>query len=345
MRSIEIWGIYPPPIGGVTIHLKRLFHSLENKTNVYFVDFGETGKKYPSKHIRHAGPYITEVLRLLFGKKKTIHLHSFSILLAVCFILFGWRHRYGVTIHNQRAIRITSGIQIRIYTMFLRSCNFIIMNDANYANKFSDFFSVSKDKITILPAFITPLESEKKGLPNEILQFRNSHQFLLSGNAFKLNKENGVDVYGLDMMIELISNLRNQGIDAGLLFCLPVIGDECYYNALQDRIRDNGLEEHIFFVQNNVDNAFEYWAIADLFLRPTLTDMEGISVKEALCVGTNVVASDVCIRPKECYVFKNRDFDDFYNVVHNFYNRKLYHKKMEFTSVDTPTELLKIYHI
>ena len=27
-RIIEIWGTYPPPIGGVSIHVKRLFERL-----------------------------------------------------------------------------------------------------------------------------------------------------------------------------------------------------------------------------------------------------------------------------------------------------------------------------
>lgn len=85
--------------------------------------------------------------------------------------------------------------------------------------------------------------------------------------------------------------------------------------------------------------------MSDLFIRPTLTDMEGLSVKEALAFGTPVIASDVCLRPSETFLFPKQDFemllkqslhiinnyeratfkvlpeDDTISVVNNIYNK------------------------
>ena len=97
-------------------------------------------------------------------------------------------------------------------------------------------------------------------------------------------------------------------------------------------------------INENICNAFEYWEISDLFIRPTSTDMEGISVKEALYVGTNVVASDVCIRPKECILFKKRDQEDLNNKVKSVYKSGACQKKVIYESlIDTPQEMFKIY--
>jgi glycosyltransferase involved in cell wall biosynthesis len=46
-----------------------------------------------------------------------------------------------------------------------------------------------------------------------------------------------------------------------------------------------------------------------------MSDMEGVSVKEALEFGTPVVASDVCVRPREAVLYKKADVDDLYEKV------------------------------
>ena len=53
----------------------------------------------------------------------------------------------------------------------------------------------------------------------------------------------------------------------------------------------------------------------DVFLRPTLSDGASVSVQEALWCGTPVVASDVCLRPREVALFKTGDADDLQRVL------------------------------
>lgn len=341
--KIEIWGTLPPPIGGVTIHLKRLFNCISSMGDVYFVDFGKI-KKDAITNVRKSDIYLFEIYRLLFCEKKIIHLHSFSLLLALCFLLVGGKHIYGITIHNQRGIQVRSKLKKYIYSLFLNRCSFIIMNDENYKNKFSSYYCIRHNNIYILPAFIAPLISERKGLPSEVMRFRANHDFVISGNAFQLKKENGIDTYGLDMLIELVNELRLDGIDAGLVFCLPIIGDTDYFSEIQARISDYNLKDHMLIINENICNAFEYWEISDLFIRPTSTDMEGISVKEALYVGTNVVASDVCIRPKECILFENRNQNDLNKKVKDVFISEIYKKRVLYSSmIDTPKEIIKLY--
>lgn len=218
------------------------------------------------------------------------------------------------------------------------------MNDSDYKKRFAAFFHVDEEKIHVLPAFIAPRETERHGLPPEVIDFKNKHDFLISGNAFKLILENGKDIYGLDLLINLVKSMRDEGVNAGLLFCLPCIGDDEYYNQMKYLIEKLGLQEHIMIVNKNIDNAFEYWELSHLFIRPTTTDMEGISVKEALYMGTHVIASDVCKRPEECVLFESRNQEDLNRKAMKLYQSQRYKERVNYSSMtDTPKEMLKIY--
>lgn len=70
------------------------------------------------------------------------------------------------------------------------------------------------------------MASEYSGLSDNVLVFREKCDYLISANTFRLVIEDGVDLYGLDLLIELIYDLRKDGINAGLLFCLPEIGNQ-----------------------------------------------------------------------------------------------------------------------
>ena len=59
----------------------------------------------------------------------------------------------------------------------------------------------------------------------------------------------------------------------------------------------------------------ELWPLfkkINLFIRPTFTDGDAVSIREALSFNCSVIASDVVQRPKSTVTFKNRDFNDLY---------------------------------
>lgn len=49
--------------------------------------------------------------------------------------------------------------------------------------------------------------------------------------------EDGLDLYGLDLLIDLIYDLRKDGINAGLLFCLPEIGNKNIMRSFRKELR------------------------------------------------------------------------------------------------------------
>ena len=340
---IEIWGLYPPPLGGVSIHIKRLISDLNKYERVILKDF-KPKKCYQYDYIEPVRNPLNAALQLLFEKKKIIHVEQFSLLIFSAFLLLGRKHHVGLTLHNQRSITIKNPIKKLICRFFFKQCDFIIMNDKQFAKRFVSHYKVDAKKICILPAFLPPDKSEKKGLPAVVMEFRRKHDFLLSANAFRLRKDSGVDVYGLDMLVNLVARLKDCNVNAGLLFLLPEKGDIKYYDEIKKRIDDLNITEHILIIEGLNDNGFEYWAASDLFVRPTVTDMEGVSVKEALSSGIHVLASDVCVRPEECILFKNRDENDLFEKASAFYESGGFKTKLIYNSaVDVAKETMKIY--
>ena len=76
-----------------------------------------------------------------------------------------------------------------------------------------------------------PTQSEYLGLSNEILLFRKQHSFLFSANAYKLRYENGIDIYGFDLLIQLVRSLKEKGINVGLVFLFT---DDWRYGILSE---------------------------------------------------------------------------------------------------------------
>ena len=218
--KIEIWGTYPPPIGGVSIHIYRLIHSLHTiDSSIVLRNLGKHVPDIP--YVKHVSYPWVEFLLLPFRKKRIIHLHSNNIFAFVLFILLGGRHKVGVTLHNQNLIRETSFIRKKIIQVFLRNAAFVVLNDDNYLLKLCSHFHCSRSNFHVLPAFLPPNKSEYLGLSEDILLFRKQHSFLLSANAYKLRYENGIDIYGFDLLIQLVKSLKEKGINVCLLYTSP----------------------------------------------------------------------------------------------------------------------------
>lgn len=341
---VELWGTYPPPIGGVTIHIYRLVHHLRKHREIIVRNFQGTGE-HKEAYVYKVKIPIMEFIKLPFQPCKIIHVHTSHIFALLLFLILGGKHKYVLTVHGKTFYNLQIPWKVKILTMFLRRADYILMNDKELGNKYAEKYQLPSQKIIIVPAYLKPLDSERKELPKKILQFRKKIPFLISANAFKLYKSEEGDVYGFDLLIRLISELKKGGLPVGLLFCIPQKGDHEYELECEKQIEDLGLSENILIYKKPIPNGFQVWEMSDLFIRPTLTDMEGLSVKEALAFGTPVIASDVCLRPSETFLFPKQDFemllkqslhiinnyeratfkvlpeDDTISVVNNIYNK------------------------
>ena len=73
---------------------------------------------------------------------------------------------------------------------------------------------------------------------------------------------------------------------------------------------ENGLRQNVMLVTKPI-SFLRVMKASDVVLRPTNTDGDSITIREALYFSKAIVASDCAVRPEGTYVFKTRDLDDF----------------------------------
>ena len=338
--NYEIWSTYPPPFGGVTIHTYRLFNYLKDNES-FNVIFRTHTKKNPSTKNILQWNYLNSLFILYKNRKTSLfHFHSQNLFFWFFISLLPFRINYFITIHNVDIHLIKNYLQLKMTRLYLIRSQKILINDKKLCEYLVSEFNLNANKLLKIEAYIPPNESEYDTLENKIHAFRDKVDVLISGNAFKLMLDvNKQDLYGVDISIDLISRLRANGYNAGLIFVIPLIEDLNYFNYLNNKIKGYKLDEYILFIRSGLKNAFQIWSISDIFIRPTSTDIEGISIKEAMFFGVKCIASNVCERPNGTFIFKNRNLDDFYKKV---CEALVSDKKVKYDNIETVKVIEKL---
>lgn len=343
-------GPYPQPIGGVSIYIKRMksymdLLGIENEvwdlsninkdikgvTNIRFryIPFKYLFRKdinlihYNISDISYKN-YIGIFNRLLFKKRKKI-----------------------LTIHGESKDLFThKRLLMHNHNIMVRSLNSfdVIICVKSGDKEFLCSKGITKP-IYEVPAFIYPTERDVMGpIPEYILDFIRSKNFIISANASLIQFYDNKDLYGIDMCINLMEKLNENKENVGLVFCLPDINNTLYYDELKKLIIDKGIENNFLFVNEKMELC-PIIKKSHLFIRPTNNDGYGVSIAEAIYYGVPAIASDVCERPEGTILFRSRDMDDLYNktkdVIDNYDSAKEKLKTISFE--DNAAKLLKIY--
>ena len=311
MRKCHI-GPLPPPLGGISVYLYRL---QKLKSDDHYVDSTTLDK--------------IGFLKLLCQNKEEVVLHDNNLrkLVAAFFFSILVGLRYSFVVHGAGIYRKKKAISCFLLRKSLQRASSIQFVSKSLQDRMKDLFPEVVEHSFVQHAFLPPpLEDEKKisdTYPHEISVFLECHSPCLVANAFKLVFwEDGNDVYGLDMCVELIRRLKLKYPRIGLVFALADdTGESDYFAKIKERILTDKLNEHIYFMTGQR----ELWPLfrkADLMVRPTCTDGYGISIAEALYFDCPAIASDVCVRPEGTILFNNRDMEDFYEKASDILSRK-----------------------
>lgn len=302
-EKILLLGTLPPPVGGVTVHIKRLMSELKKEGVMFsFIDIR------PPK-IWFYGSVLIKVLKC---KEKVIHyqLNNWKESMILAFLIKLRRKKIISTIHSfpieYDRLNIMSKLSIRISDYGI-TC--FVAPSETIKKRLIDA-KIKEEKIKVLHTFLPPLNEEiNKEIPEEINSFiknRENTKIVLA-NAFKLYlNSDGEDVYGLDMCIEACKELRN----IKFIFVCPLIGDVKYFEQCLFKIKKNGIADRFLIYRREVSLVCLF-KVVDIFVRPTITDSYGISVAEALYSGIPAVASDVCERAPGTILFRKKDLKDF----------------------------------
>ena len=311
--NIHLIGTYPPPYGGVSVHIYRLRKRLLGAGHECTVWCGHDRADEDLRPFIQAKTVLLGPARS--GPETILHFHS-SHYLAGRAAAAG--HKVLFTVHNPRInLDLKGGKLLREWLRrkvtahsFRRVHNLIAVSQQ--AGDELVTFGFDSESISVINAYLRPGNDEATAPANldAFELFRQKYGLLATANAWALKFLGGEDLYGIDMCLEMLGRLCGDFPELALVLAVPLGRGTEYLGKMQQRARDQGLEERVLWLLE--PGAYHpILSRCDLFLRPTNADGFCISIVEAYEFGVPVVASDVVIRPKGCLQFRTRDQDDF----------------------------------
>ncbi len=335
--KVNIIGPYPPPYGGISVHIKRM--------KKYLIRSGVDVKVYKDNK--------KAFLKALFLKGEIIHFHSISkkkrILMGFLAVFY---KKIILTIHGESLhdqLEQSNWFIKRLLIFSLKKINKIICVNPKTLKELISY-GIAASNLAFIPSYINPIEDENDSvnIPSFVWNFINNAEFLISANGW-ITFYKHQDLYGMDMLIQLMRKLNHEHYNVSLFIALLGTNmqsqqERSYYNDLKNKIINYELERNILIFEVNDTEFYPILKKSSLFIRPTNADGYGVSIAEALYYKVPSIASDVCSRPEGTIIFRSRQIDDLYikaaEVIKNY---DLYQEKIK--NIELPNNAEKILNV
>lgn len=303
-KNVDIIGPYPPPFGGVSIHISRIIPLMrENGLNP--IVYNQYNYENEELKIFATRKSIKWWLTYFFkNKSPVVHFHQFSILHFPYLLLLSRlsSSKIILSIHNEKILTYPRVLRLAILnTLKYSRLSCIIIVSKKLCSTMNDH---KIKNVTWLPAYVPPPKTQSTPLPNE-------YGIKVAYNAAQLSDINAIETYGADLLLRLARDNPSIGF---YIF----IGEPSSKLFFEDYISQYNIKNCMVFYGKPL---VEYLASANIFLRLNRKDAYGISIDEALDLGVIAIASDVCTRAKGCILYKNNDYDDLSRVFYNTINK------------------------
>ncbi|MGO3181907.1 MAG: glycosyltransferase family 4 protein [Aequorivita sp.] len=315
MSNLKILQIGPHSyVGGVSIHIKRLTKILNEDFEFSYIDESPANISPPKKlNVRRILDH--QKIWSTIRKQDIIHIHSGNWLLRLYFIFVSFllRKPIIVTLHSYRL----NGYKAKVTERFLSRPKLIIAVSKEIKRKLS--LSL-KEKTIIKEAFIPPNMQDEPVLSQEVLEVLRrvdyQNKFLISANAYRLTKFNNRELYGLDQCIDIAELAKKNKLKLHIVFIVGTLGvdDTEYYESFINLINTHKLDSYITIIPKRI-SFVRLIQHSNLVLRPTLSDGDAITIREALFLGKRVIASDVVKRPDNVVLYKTGNVNDLYSKI------------------------------
>jgi glycogen synthase len=294
MRVLQL-GPFPPPYGGVQTNLVAIRSFLrKNEIPCAVINLTRHRKTDADDVYYPANPL--ELLRLLgYLRYDIVHQHFGGMLTnrilglgLVCTLRP--RVKSVLTFHSGGFPSTPEGIALgpnSFAGFVLRRFDGLIAVNEEIAGFFQKL-RVSSKRARVISPYSFVADGDSSALPGPVADFFSSHNpvFISAG---QLEPE-----YDLALQIDAMPQLREKFPDAGLL----LLGSGTLEKDLRARIADRHCERHVL-LPGDVPHAatIECMARSRILLRTTWYDGDAISVREAMQVGTPVIATETAMRP------------------------------------------------
>lgn len=295
---VVLLGPVPPPQGGVQTHLMALADYLRREGHRVSV-INITRHKQPDGRGYYFPKSAAGLLaRVISLRPSILHVHLGGHLsrrdLGLCLALAAVPgSKVVLTLHSGGYPRSEAGRKATPRSLagyVLRRLAGLIAVNPEIEAVFHRLGVSPAHTTTIEPHCIDPLELsvEPEAMPEALREFAGQHDpFLLTVGLLEPE-------YSLELQIDTLPLVRARHPGAGL----AIIGSGSLEARLRSRIQGSPVREHLLLC-GDVPHRGTLAAIrrAAVLLRPTQFDGDSVSVREALAMGTRVLASDTGMRP------------------------------------------------
>lgn len=306
-KRVLLIGPFPPPYGGVSVHLSRLVSLLKDNFSFELIDESPIKKSdiFNLRELRFLS-YLKRVKRA-----KILYIHSGKTILQLSHLIVGkvFFKKTIITLHGftsrpPKFIFIFLGILYRLANVII-----VVNEDIRTQLKLPLKNCIQRE------AFIPPCIANEPELPDSIKEAvtksRSEKKTIICANAFKLKTFQNQDIYGLDLCIEVTKRLRDKGKSFTFIFVVTSTDEnDLMYKKYQGVINSSNLS-HTFFLLNTNLSFVRLIQKSDIVVRPTNTDGDSLSIREGIFLNKRVLTSDVVLRPPGSILFQNRNVDDF----------------------------------
>jgi len=321
-QKIAIIGPYPPPYGGISVHIQRVLSYLDHRRCGY--DFYLENRVNNNAIVCYKFYGVNKLIslfRLLFKDYVLIHHHSPDWKTRVVLSIHGvlgktvYLHIHGASLKDTIQ---NGGVKSFLTYKLLKFVNIIADNKdiAQLAQKYSP------KSLTIIDAFLPPLYNEEvyKDFIAKYGGMLKDRSYVTSMVGWFAYYE-GVDLYGFDIALDVLHRFKKE-VDKNVLFLASINGvrSEELHQKVKNYIAKNNLNNNILFIYEDLPEIWPIYIVSNVFIRPTFTDGSALSVKEAMWFETPVIASDCVPRPKGVILFKNRSRDELFKRIMQVYN-------------------------
>lgn len=297
--------------GGVSTHIKRLAETFKENYDFSFIDESPiTDEKQEVFNLRsgHIFKYLS-----LIKNADVVHIHTAIWWLLVIHILVSFfiGKKIIVTFHSKHTLTNS------LYKWIIKRTLILTTKVVVVSHSFYEILNYKK--VLVHNAFIPPILANEEKLNKELINHinENKDKKLIVGNAFKLVLNNNEDLYGLDLLIDIAKKIKQDKLFYKIIYVVASNDDKFQLLKKYTTIIEQENLTKTLTLLNYPLSFVNLILASDLVVRPTNTDGDALTIREALFFNKPVIASDVVDRPKGTILFKNRDVNDLYTKIKN----------------------------
>ncbi len=300
--KIVLVGAYPPPFGGVQVHIMKLKEYLESRGHdCYIINLGKNKRLNAPNIVSPRNAFETAQL-LLAHRNGICHLHyggtlHLRLILLTLFVGFFFKKRCAATIHSGGLPirgRHTNPIKDLLIRKSFNSMERIICVNSQIARYFRGM-EIEKTRVKVVSPFAFYHDYVEDGeLPTDVRKFMDGKSNVIC-NIGLLEPE-----YDLEMLLRVFQKYRRENPDSGLL----MIGSGSLQAKLEGMIQDLHLGDHAILCGDlEHRHTLKILASSSCYVRASKYDGDCISLREAIHLGIPAIASDTGMRPEGALLF------------------------------------------